>query len=151
MYSLRSIFRYTWAFPATAIGLVLAIAARAGGASVAVVDGIIEVGGGRVDRAVSLLPPALRFNAITLGHVVIAVSHEALARCRAHERVHVRQYERWGALFFPLYLGSSLWQVLRGRSPYWHNHFERQAYREEAAAPELPDLSHRTSRPPMGR
>lgn len=42
----------------------------------------------------------------------------------------MRQYERWGVLFFPLYLGSSLLQLLRGRSPYWHNHFELQAYRE---------------------
>lgn len=144
----RSIVRYTWASPATAIGLVLAVAARAAGASVAVVDGIIEVGGGRFGRAVSRLPRALRFSAITFGHVVIGVSQEALVRCRAHERVHVCQYERWGALFFPLYVGSSLWQILRGRSPYWHNHFERQAYREETAAPELPDLVRQASRPP---
>ena len=47
---------------------------------------------------------------------------------RAHERVHVRQYERLGALFFPLYVGSSLVQWLRGRDPYFDNHFEREAY-----------------------
>jgi hypothetical protein len=40
----------------------------------------------------------------------------------------VRQYERWGVLFFPLYLGSSLWQLLRGRSPYYANRFEREAF-----------------------
>lgn len=28
-------------------------------------------------------------------------------------RVHVRQYERWGVLFFPLYLGSSLLELAR--------------------------------------
>jgi hypothetical protein len=39
----------------------------------------------------------------------------------------VRQYERWGALFFVLYAVSSLCQWLRGRDPYWHNRFEREA------------------------
>jgi hypothetical protein len=41
----------------------------------------------------------------------------------------VRQYERWGAFFFPAYLGSSLWQLVRGRDPYRHNRFEREAFR----------------------
>ena len=68
-----------------------------------------------------------RFDAITLGHVVIGASPAALARCRAHERVHVRQYERFGVLFFPLYAASSALQWLRGRDPYWDNRFERQA------------------------
>jgi hypothetical protein len=45
---------------------------------------------------------------------------------RKHEHVHVRQYERWGVLFIPAYVLSSLWQVLRGRSAYSANHFERQ-------------------------
>lgn len=54
-----------------------------------------------------------------------------LAQCRVHERVHIRRYERWGVLFFPLYFGSSLLQLLRGRSPYWHNYFEQQVYRAE--------------------
>ena len=31
-------------------------------------------------------------------------------------------------LFFPLYLGSSLWQWLRGRDPYRDNRFEREAF-----------------------
>ena len=132
----RSILQYAWAFPATAVGLALAVAARAAGARAAVVDGVIEVGGGRVARAVSLLPDRLRFAAITFGHVIIGVDRTALARCRAHERVHVRQYERWGILFFPLYLGSSLLQLARGRDAYRYNYFERQAHRETAAAAE---------------
>ena len=85
--------------------------------------------GGWIGRAVSRLPRRARFDAVTFGHVVIAADRATLARCRAHERIHVRQYERWGVLFFALYLGSSLQQLLCGRSPYWHNHFELEAYR----------------------
>ena len=70
----------------------------------------------------------MQFLAITFGHVVLGISHEVLAQEWAHEHVHVRQYERWGALFFPLYLGSSAAQALAGRHPYWHNRFEKQAF-----------------------
>jgi hypothetical protein len=44
--------------------------------------------------------------------------------------VHVRQYERWGMLFFPLYLFSSLLQIVRGCDPYLDNSFEREAFAE---------------------
>jgi hypothetical protein len=43
--------------------------------------------------------------------------------------VHVRQYERWGPLFVPAYLVSSLVLWLRGRDPYWDNPFEVEARR----------------------
>ncbi len=122
---------YAWAAPATLLGLAAALLARAAGADAIIIDGVLEVGGGRLERVLSRLPRPLRFQAITLGHVIIGTSHSALAACRRHERVHVRQYERWGIFFFPLYLGSSLWQLARGRDPYRDNHFERQAYREE--------------------
>jgi hypothetical protein len=62
--------------------------------------------------------------------VIVGVDRAELKRSRAHEQVHVRQYERWGILFFPLYLGSSLGQLLRGRRPYRDNRFEREARRE---------------------
>lgn len=126
--SLTSFIRYLWASPATAIGLTLAACACIGGASAAIVDGTIEIGGGRVRRWMARLPQSWRFQAITFGHVVIGLDDDTLAACRVHERVHVRQYERWGPLFFPLYVGSSLAALLRGRHPYWHNAFERQAY-----------------------
>ena len=70
--------------------------------------------------------------ALTLGHVVWGRDGQCLVRSRAHERVHVRQYERWGPLFLPAYLLSSLLQLLRGRNPYRENHFERQAYAADA-------------------
>jgi hypothetical protein len=123
------ILRYAWALPATALGLLTAAVAFMTGSRFSVVGGVVEVAGGRFVDAVAR---SSRFNAITLGHVVIGRSESVLCRCRLHERVHVRQYERWGILFFPLYLGSSLFQILRGRHPYWDNRFERQAYRESA-------------------
>lgn len=74
------------------------------------------------------------FVAITFGHVVIGQSHAVLAGLRVHEHEHVRQYERWGVLFFAAYLGSSAIQWLRGRDPYRDNRFERQARAAERAA-----------------
>jgi hypothetical protein len=130
----RSLTRYLWAAPASAVGLVFAIIALALGARARVVDGALEVGGGRFAAIVSRLPRFMRFGAITLGHVITGVDRAELDRSRAHEQVHVRQYERWGILFFPLYLGSSLGQLLRGRQPYRDNRFEREARRESEAA-----------------
>ncbi len=128
--TLNSLVRYMWAAPASAVGLVLLLVARAAGATVAPLDGTLEVGGGRIALFIARLPQFMRFNAITFGHVILGIDHDVLAQCRTHERVHVRQYERWGVLFFPLYLGSSLVELLRGRNPYWNNYFERQAYEQ---------------------
>lgn len=115
--------RYGWAAPATAVGLLLTGFASALGATVRSKHGVVEVGGGRLARVVGRGP----FVAITFGHVVLGLSHDVLARMRAHEHAHVRQYEHWGVFFFPLYVGSSLAQLARGRDPYRHNAFERQA------------------------
>jgi len=83
---------------------------------------------------VTSAPASLRFVAITFGHVVLGLSHRVLGEHRVHEHAHVRQYERWGVLFFPLYLGSCGAQLIRGRHPYWHNAFERQARVAASAA-----------------
>jgi hypothetical protein len=129
------LMRYAWALPATAIGLLLSGLALSMGATIRLVDGVLEVAGGRVDRLASLLPPP-RIVAITFGHVIIGVDHGTLGRVRSHEHVHVRQYERWGIVFFPLYIASSLVQLLLGRDPYLDNCFEcaarAQAARERA-------------------
>lgn len=121
------LWRYAWAFPATLVGLCVACVARAGGATVHRVDGVLEVAGGRLGPVVGRLPARFRFCAITFGHVVVGGDHRALDECRKHEHAHVRQYERWGVLFFPLYAASSLWATVRGIRPYHDNHFERQA------------------------
>jgi hypothetical protein len=135
---LHAVLRYAWAAPATAVGLLLLVVARSAGATIATVDGTIEVAGGGIAFLIPRLPRFLRFNAITFGHVILGTDHEMLALCRTHERVHVLQYERWGILFFPLYVGSSLIELMRGRSPYWHNWFEREARERAGCASETP-------------
>ena len=121
--------RYIWAAPATLVGIALALPACACGARARVRNGVVEVGGGVLASILSASPGSMRLLAITFGHVVLGVSHDVLEEERAHEHAHVRQYERWGALFFPLYLGSSIFQWARGRNPYLDNAFEKQAVR----------------------
>jgi hypothetical protein len=124
-------WRYLWPAPCTAVGLVAALAALMVGAQWRVHSGAIEVCLlRRPSRPHRPRRDALPFCAITFGHVVIGLDAPTLARWRAHERVHVRQYERWGALFFLAYPLASLWQLLRGRRPYWDNPFEAQARKE---------------------
>jgi hypothetical protein len=65
--------------------------------------------------------------------VILGVDRATLAAVRAHEQVHVRQYERWGVLFVPAYLASSAVQLLRGGRPYLDNRFEREARASDAA------------------
>lgn len=123
----RPVWCYLWAAPNSLAGLLLAAIACSVGASVRWIDGTLEVAGGRLMRWFARPQHLLPFCAITFGHVILGLDHALLARVRAHEQVHVRQYERWGPLFIPLYLGSSLLEALRGRDPYRANHFERQA------------------------
>jgi hypothetical protein len=72
---------------------------------------------------------------MTLGHVILGRDTAALAATREHERVHVRQYERWGPLFIPAYLGCSLYLWLRRRDPYYDNPFEVEAYEGDRGRP----------------
>jgi hypothetical protein len=134
---------YAWAAPASAIGCCIAVFVLCLGATWCIVDGIVEVGGGRLASLVRLLPRAIRFEAITLGHIVLGLNHTVLENHRLHEHAHVRQYERWGMFFFPLYLGSSLAQLLRGRDPHCHNHFEQEAFMNAASATVMPNIRTR--------
>ena len=127
------LLRYLWAAPYTALGLLLGLAAVLLGGTARRHHGVIEIFGGRLGQLLARVPEPLRFSAMTLGHVILAVDRSALGQLRLHEHVHVRQYERWGPLFLPAYLLSSLLQLLRGRNPYRENHFERQAYAVVAA------------------
>ena len=138
------LLRYVWAVPYTLVGLLLGGVAVLLGATVRRHHGVIEIYGGRAGAAIARLPRVLGFSAMTLGHVILAVDRSAMAQLRRHEHVHVRQYERWGPLFVPAYLLSSVVQLLRGRNPYRENHFERQAYalaparRRASVTPEQP-------------
>ena len=144
------IARYAWALPGTFIGLLLSLIALALGAKGRVVEGAVEIAGGRIDACVSMLPRRCRFGAITFGHVIIGLDHQTLAHHRLHEHVHVRQYERWGVLFFPLYLASSLLQIARGRDPYLNNAFEREAFAKSVSCELRPNPLLKNSRPHSG-
>jgi len=122
------LLRYLWVSPASLLGLALGLLAVACGARARVVDGALEVAGGSISSLILRLPEGLRFGAITLGHVIVGLDHGVLAHARSHEQVHVKQYEKWGLFFFPLYLGSSVVQLLRGRDPYRDNCFEAEAF-----------------------
>jgi hypothetical protein len=116
-----------WASPCSAVGVLLAAVAVALGCRAACRHGALEVTYRQRLAGCGKLARALPFRGIVFGQVILVVIDEELRRIGPHERVHVAQYERWGLLFFPAYGLSSLWQVLRGRSPYWYNHFEVQA------------------------
>lgn len=122
---------YLWASPNTLVGLVLALVSRATGGRWAVHCGVVEVHGG-CTRGLLRRMPFVRGGAaaITVGHVVIAVDQSALDRTRCHERVHVRQFERWGPLMPAAYLLAGVLQWLRGKDPYRDNPFEVEAFND---------------------
>jgi hypothetical protein len=120
--------RYAWAAPYTLLGLALGAITLVFGGSVRLHSGVLEFGGGSIGRLVGRMPGRFCFSAITFGHVVLGLDHATLADVRAHEQVHVRQYERWGPCFVPAYLWSCFVQLLRRRDPYRDNHFEREAF-----------------------
>lgn len=119
---------YVWVLPASLVGLVWVPLVWWQRGQIRWVDGVLEVTGGVVSRILLRGTPWLRsIAAITLGHVVLGATADDLEWTRAHERVHVRQYERWGPLFIPLYLLAGLWLMIRGRNPYFDNPFEVDA------------------------
>ena len=121
--------RYLWAFPTTLVGLVIASIALLTGGSARVHTGVLEVHGGfaaRFLKAMFALPGGAA--AVTLGHVVIGRDQYCLDMTREHERVHVRQVERWGPLFLPAYAIASIVAKCRGLDAYRGNRFEREAY-----------------------
>jgi hypothetical protein len=89
-------------------------------------SGVLEFAGGALGRWIgrSRFP----FGAVTIGHVVLGLDHGLLERVRAHEQVHVQQYERWGLLFVPAYLIASAMALMRGGHFYQDNVFEREAF-----------------------
>lgn len=121
-----TLWRYLWAAPASAVGLLLALPLWLAGGRAQRCDGVLEVAAPPW-RHLARLP----FCAITLGHVVLGISPAVLAQWRQHEHVHVRQYERWGGLMLLAYPAASLWLWLCGKRPYLDNPFEREARGEK--------------------
>lgn len=107
---------YVWAAPMTAAGLLLGALSRT---VPQVHEGVLVFSGVR-----GLGGRMLRwrgFAAATLGHAIIA-GDDPSPRLLRHEMTHVRQAERWGPLFAPLYLAGLI------RYGYRQNPFERAAY-----------------------
>jgi hypothetical protein len=129
MMSLARIFVYAWSLPTTLIGLLIGSIGLLSGGSAQWIDGVLEIHGGFVTYLLThwtLLPGGA--SAMTLGHVVLGRDRLCLEISRRHERVHVRQCERWGPFFLPAYLIASLVVKLKGGDAYRDNPFEREAY-----------------------
>ena len=121
-------WRYLWAGPCTLVGLALWLPLLIAGAKARVVDGVVEIAPRDPARWRRWLP----FTAICFGHCVFGLTGKDLDRLRRHEHAHVRQYERWGPLFFLAYPIASLVAWRRGGHFYRDNAFEVEA--REAAA-----------------
>ncbi len=119
-----------WASPYTLIGLLLGVVGLATGGRVRRRGRVIEFHGGGVKWLLRRFFFGQGAMALTLGHVVLGQTDAALDICREHELVHVRQFERWGPLMGPAYLGCSLALWLMRRRPYRDNPFEREAFEQ---------------------
>jgi len=109
---------YAWAGPVTALGLALAGLTALTGAHVRA--GVVEAHGGAAGWLLRRRGAA----AAALGHVVLARDADCLTRSRAHERHHVRQFERWGVFLLPAYFLVAGWLRATGRHPYLDHPFE---------------------------
>ncbi|TAG26757.1 MAG: hypothetical protein EAZ37_07965 [Burkholderiales bacterium] len=122
--------RLLWAAPCSLLGALLGLSALLAGGRVHWADGALECYLGEGALA-SWLERHQPIAAITLGHVIFALRADDLRRWHAHERVHVRQFERWGALMLLAYPAASAWAWLNGEDAYFANSFEREAYLAE--------------------
>ncbi len=123
---------YLWTLPTTAFGLLFLLPTLLTCGQARIHTGVLEISGGLTCaflRYCTLLKGGA--SAMTLGHVVLARSPALHDRTRSHERVHVRQCERWGPLFLPAYLLASAWLALMRKDPYRDNPFEREAFANE--------------------
>ena len=125
------LLRYLWASPNTAVGLAFVLPTLLTGGRARWHTGVLEMHGGLtrwflVKPVGRVLPGGAA--AMALGHVVLGLDAQTLAATRDHERVHVRQCERWGPLFLPAYGLSSALAWWRGDDAYRENRFEREAY-----------------------
>ncbi len=127
---LRPLSRFVkiaWASPYTLFGLSMLFVPLPGRRRLIRYRGTLGVIGPAIARLLRCAPIQGGAVAMTLGHTILAQSHETFLSTWEHEAVHVRQYERWGPFFVPAYLLCSLWLMWRGADPYWDNPFEREA------------------------
>ncbi len=118
---------YAWAAPTTLVGLTAGALTLATGGKAQVRRGALEFHGGFsrwfLDRRM------VGASAMTLGHAIIGRDRRCLESCRDHEQAHVRQVERWGGAFIPVYLMASAWAWARGKHYYLDNRCEVDARR----------------------
>jgi hypothetical protein len=130
LLGLAKFLQLLWALPNTMLGLIVGGLGLLTGGRVQRIRYTLEFYGGAVTWLLQRSFLGQSIMAMTLGHVILGVSADALARARRHEWVHVHQYEWWGPFFLPAYAASSLWVWFRGGAPYRDNWFEVQAYAE---------------------
>lgn len=124
-----SLTKFLWASPWTLLGLTVGTIGLLTGGRARRRGPVVEFYGGVVERLLARLPN--RPLAMTLGHTILGASAAGLDVVRAHELVHVRQYEQWGPAFVPAYLLCSLRLWLTGKDAYRDNPFEIEAYRQD--------------------
>lgn len=129
LWIILTAWRYLWPSPYTLIGLLAYLVPISGNRSMFVHRGTIGVVGPAIERLLVRAPVIGGAAAMTFGHVILARNRETFLSTWNHERVHVDQYQRWGFLFIPMYLGASLWLKIRNKDPYWDNPFEIEARR----------------------
>ncbi len=117
---------YLWALPNTLLGIAFLPLTVFSGGRMRLHRGVLEMYGGAA--AWFLRTVCGGVGAMTLGHVILARDRRMLDYTRNHEHVHVGQYMRWGPLFIPVYVCSSLLCKWRGKNPYFENRFEKVAY-----------------------
>ncbi len=123
---IRKLLLVLWASPNSFIGLMVGGVGLLSGGRVRYRDGCLEFWGGGVAWILKKFP--VRPVAMALGHVILGLDTLVLNRAGYHERVHVRQYERWGPFFLPAYGLCSLWMWRKGLNAYLDNPFEVEAY-----------------------
>ncbi len=119
-----------WASPYSMVGIGIGLIGMCTGGRGRIRSGAIEFYGGGTQWFVRHLPLGELTIGFTLGHVILGQTAAGLDVACAHERVHVRQFERWGLLMGPAYLLASAWLWLIGRDAYRDNPFEIEAYRK---------------------
>jgi hypothetical protein len=122
-------WRYLWPSPYTLLGLLVFFIPIRGARSLLVHRGTIGVIGPAIECLLVRVPIIGGAAAMTFGHSILAKDRDTFYSTWDHERVHVDQYQRWGLLFVPMYLGVGLWLKIRGKDPYWDNPFEIEARR----------------------
>lgn len=118
-----------WASPYSLLGIAIGGIGLLFGGRGRFREGALEFYGGSTSWVVRHLPTGKLTMGFTLGHVILGQTGHGLEIVTKHERIHVRQFERWGPAMGPAYLLASAWMWLVGRDAYRDNPFEVEAFR----------------------